>query len=284
MHGKKLLIGYGSFNPQGTGQLGLEHEQKEIGDGLILGAARLKEVGIKPVNATIKVVPALSVTGLAMLANMRPDILIISGHGAGKPGLCMAGEDGKLMMVPPQQITDILRGTHIPFLALSCCFTFEHAEDMERSFKTGARGLPRWVVGTSKAVSDPGAKAMARTFASVCMTPGMTVARMFRQGHAAAEATAPGSKDIIRLYNLDPEKRDPDDVLVYETEDGTRSSGDPEITLEFLGNEDDQVIDSRSMDFSSLGQNEEESVQQVRHFTFPAQDRSRDVRGRFSRE
>jgi hypothetical protein len=206
MHGRKLLVGYGSFNPQGTGHLGIELEQREVSDALVLGAAHLKQAGIKPVNATIKILPALSVTGLAMLANLRPDILILSGHGAGKPGLCMAGPDGKLMMVQPEQITDILCGSNIPFVALSCCFTFEHAEHMEHAFKNGAMGLPRWVVGTSREVSDPGARAMARTFASVCMTPNLSVARMFRQGHAAAEATAPGSREIIKLYNQNQSK------------------------------------------------------------------------------
>jgi hypothetical protein len=265
MHGKRLVIGYGYANARGTGHLGLEHEQREVRDALVLGASRLKESGIKPVGATIRIVPAITVTGLSMLVNTRPDILILSMHGAGEPGLCMVGESGELMMVTPEQVTGIFQGTNIPFAILSACHTFAHAENMQRKFKDGGKGLPRWVVGTAKEVSDPGAKGYARTLASVCMTPGITIGRAHRQGLATAESTAPGSKDIINLYCLDPRQQDADNALLYEAQDGSRSSGGDttvdDLTLEFLNNQDGRIVETERVQTAAVMGVEETAVQ-----------------------
>jgi hypothetical protein len=191
-----------------SSHLRLQEENRKLVQTLAIAQEELRGVGIKPIPMTVKLFTAATRQDLMRGVGMTQDLVLVSMHGAGQPGLLLEDEQGKVSLLPPEHLTRIMTGSNLRALVLSACFSYAHADDLVAAATRGVRGLPEVIVGTKKEVSDPGAAAYAQALTSMLINPRIPFLTAHNRAIVAGEELAPGIGEIITLYktsdDIDP--------------------------------------------------------------------------------
>lgn len=271
---------YVMANPVRSGHLRLQEENRVLGQRLVISQEELRRAGIKPIPMNVQLFTAATRQDLMRAVGMTEDMVLISMHGAGEPGLVLGDEQGNVSLLPPDHFTKIMGGSNVRALILSACHTFAHSENLVEAARRGVRGLPEVIVGTKKEVSDPGAAAFSQALASMLINPRVPFGTAYDRAVIAGEEFAPGIGEIITLYQTSDEI-DPYSLYLRgaptEKGPGMRSGpGDEdnspvEIVLNTMSEDGERVVDSRNV---AITGSDSEPVQQRGGYSGCGRDRS----------
>lgn len=192
-------------NPRETAQLQLDAEVQRIETQLAQSAyiAGLAGSGEKRVNIQLRAVWAAQFIDLVTnVTAFQPSVVQFSGHGEGKQGLVLAGEDNRLMLVPGKLLRQVLGefAATTRLVLLNACYSAEQAEEIKQVIDC--------VIGMKDGISDQGAAVFAAALYGQ-LALGSSVGRSFRLANAIMTAHSPSDADIPSLQcraGVDPDK------------------------------------------------------------------------------
>ncbi|MEM6612814.1 MAG: CHAT domain-containing protein, partial [Cyanobacteria bacterium P01_C01_bin.72] len=155
-------------NPQGTEQLRLNLEIREIEDAL--------EQGTKGDRFNFRSRVAVRVDDLQKsIAKSQARIVHFCGHGAGSPGLVLETDDGQQQLLNTSAIADLfaLFKNQVDCVVLNACYSEEQAQEIRKHIN--------YVIGTKKAIRDDAAIAFSKGFYEA-LGDGKTIAKAFEFG------------------------------------------------------------------------------------------------------
>ncbi|MEM8723134.1 MAG: CHAT domain-containing protein [Cyanobacteria bacterium P01_G01_bin.39] len=138
-------------NPQGTQQLRLNPEIREIEDAL--------DQGQKGDRFDLRSRVAVRVDDLQKsIAKSQARIVHFCGHGAGSPGLVLETDDGQQQLLNTSAIADLfaLFKNQVDCVVLNACYSEEQAQEIRKHIN--------YVFGTKKAIRDDAAIAFSKGF------------------------------------------------------------------------------------------------------------------------
>ncbi|MDJ0676829.1 MAG: CHAT domain-containing protein [Calothrix sp. MO_167.B42] len=206
-----LTILFLAANPQGTEQLHLDQEVREISEGLLRSQHRdsfklEQKWAVRPKDVQ------------RALLQLNPQIVHFSGHGAGTKGLLFAGEDVNTTFVDADTLANLFKlfADQVKCVILNGCYTEIQAEAI-------AQHIP-YVIGMNKAIGDRAAIDFAVGFYDA-LGAGRSIEFAYEFGRNAIqmagipEHLTPVLKKNPNINNISPQgdSTTPEAILIEKT-------------------------------------------------------------------
>lgn len=215
-------------NPRGTTQLQLDEEVRRIESELAQSAYTEGLAGRpgKTAPISIRSVWAARLGDLVRnVAAFQPSVIHFSGHGEGKHGLVMVGENGRPLPVSSTILHDVLAefSATTRLVVLNACHSAVQVEEIRRVIDC--------VIGMNSGITDQGAALFAAALYSQ-LALGSSVGRAFRLAKAVMAAQVPGDGDMPCLQSR--EGVNPDEIYLTSKK-GTQHEGGPSLAIAIAG-------------------------------------------------